>query len=409
MRKRFYTDAQMLIEGYGLISHRGERKVNLVGKPLASGNVSLVRYGCTNGKRVREYTGVILEVETSQQKKLENDNKVREQRALCDALNADLTRKEAGFAPKVKAKASLLEYVAYLKDEALKETGNKHSYYSTLNSLAKHIEIFDAGVKFGEVDLEWVYSFLDYLKRDALNINFLRAKDVAKRSEIHLSQNSQNRLIRNLNYVMNKAVRAGIIASNPMQGLDKKDKVSAKTGTRTYLTKDEVERLVATPYLTTNSRNVKEAFLFSCMTGLRYSDLTHLTLADFHKDEVGTYIAITMVKTKEPLKVYVPDGALRLIEGLGKGKGEPLFSLPKNDHANVCLQRWAMSAGIAKHVTFHCARHTAATLLLSSGLPIAVVSKQLGHLKIATTEIYAKIVDEAQVKAANAMDKMFNL
>ena len=88
---------------------------------------------------------------------------------------------------------------------------------------------------------------------------------------------------------------------------------------------------------------------------------------------------------------------------------EAIFDLPKNDAGNVYLRRWIKMAGIDKNITFHCARHTAATLLLSSGLPLAVVSKQLGHLKISTTQIYAKIVDEAQVQAANTMDKIINI
>ena len=116
-----------------------------------------------------------------------------------------------------------------------------------------------------------------------------------------------------------------------------------------------------------------------------------------------------MVKTKEPLNIYIPSNALRMIPNRDGANDEPIFNLPKNDYANVLLKRWVKLAGIDKVITFHVARHTAATLLLSSGLPLAIVSKQLGHLKIATTEIYAKIVEEAQVKAANKMDEIIQV
>lgn len=156
-------------------------------------------------------------------------------------------------------------------------------------------------------------------------------------------------------------------------------------------------------------RDIKAAFLFSCFTGLRYSDLQRITLADLHKDTIGTYLDISMVKTKEKLKAYVPTVALSMVPERERTDNEPMFNLPKNDYANVCLRRWIESAQIDKTITFHLARHTAATLLLSSGLPLAVVSKQLGHLKISTTEIYAKIVDEAQVEAAKTMDNIIHV
>ena len=192
-----------------------------------------------------------------------------------------------------------------------------------------------------------------------------------------------------------------------MGKLDRSDKITTKAGTRTYLTKEEVQTLVNVPY--NGIRDIKAAFLFSCFTGLRYSDLRCITLADFHKDTIGTYLDISMVKTGERLRVYVPDNALHMIPKRKRTNTEAIFDLPKNDAGNVYLRRWIKVAGIDKNITFHCARHTAATLLLSSGLPLAVVSKQLGHLKISTTQIYAKIVDEAQVEAANIIDKIISI
>ena len=406
-RKQLYDNAEALINGYRLNAPRGTRKVYLVGRPLKSGNVSLVRYACNGGVRKRISTGVILKVETSEKIKSKNKELLDLQETECDTLDADLRRKEANFAPLPKNRVLMHDYIAKLRDEALKASGNRHSMYASLNALLRHVEIYSKDTRFGKVDVDWVLGFLYYLKNDALNLNYQRTTKADRRKEMKLSQNTQSRLMRNLNSVFNEAVKANIMAENPIKNLSKNDKISVKKGTRTYLTKEEVQLLVSVPY--NGVRDIRAAFLFSCFTGLRYSDLQRITLADLHKDTIGTYLDISMVKTKEKLKVYVPTVALSMVPERERTDNEPMFSLPKNDHANECLRRWIKSAQIDKTITFHCARHTAATLLLSSGLPLAVVSKQLGHLKIATTEIYAKIVDDAQKKAANTMDGIFTI
>ena len=339
--------------------------------------------------------------------KRNNEEKVRLQRVTCDMVNSDLERTEADFAPSPKNRVQVVDYILKVGERALSESGNRHSIYATMQSLANHIEVYaGAGVTFKDVDKKWILSFIDYLKNNALNQNFQRAKDEANRKKVPISQNTQHRLIVNLNYVMNAAVRDGVIRSNPMKELSKREKVAEKKGTREYLSKEEIERLMATPF--THSRyNIKEAFLFSCFTGLRYSDLCMIKRADFHRDDLGAYLRIKMVKTHEPLKIYVPDVALRLLPST-EDENTPLLNLPKNDYANQALRRWLEDAKITgKKITFHCGRHSAATLLLSAGLPLAVVGKQLGHLKASTTEIYAKLVDEAQRSAAAKMDELF--
>lgn len=87
---------------------------------------------------------------------------------------------------------------------------------------------------------------------------------------------------------------------------------------------------------------------------------------------------------------------------------EPVFNLPRNDHANDILKSWVGKSGIKKRVTFHCSRHTAATLNLSLGVPVEVVSKLLGHTKISTTQIYAKIIDEARRQAVDKQNGIFD-
>ncbi len=410
-RKKLFQTSKELIEGYELNNTKyGTRKVSLYGKTLPSGKVSLIFYGRNGGRAIRKSTGTILDIETDIAIKRANEEKVRLQRIKCDTLNSDAERKGAGFTPSIKANANLLAYVAKVGQDELNRTGLKRSYYHHLKSLAKHIVRYAGeGVTFKDVDLKWCVGFIDYLKSDAINLNYQQAKDQSKRKELGISQNSQVRLQRNLSYVLNKAVKASLISANPMQSLNKDDKVKPVSGTRHYLEQSEVMTLINTPYLH-GVHHIKEAFLFSCYTGLRYSDLKQLRPSHFHSDKNGTYLSIMMQKTKEPLKVYVPKVALNLLPVNHNNEEDGLvFHLPKNDYANEALHKWLSDAGITdRKITFHCARHTVATTLLSNGLPLAVVGKQLGHLKLATTQIYAKIVDDAQKTAATKIDELFS-
>ena len=414
-----FNTKEALLEGYcdlgrpyhldnNMKKGKGGRRVYLLGRVLKSGNISLVRYACNDGKRKRETLGVVLKIETDYNIKRENEKKLRLQVTACDELNTDLERKEANFKPRIKSKVKLSDFIKKVGDDALKLTGNRHSIYATMNSLAKHVEAYaGSDVTFKEVDLDWVMGFIRYLKYDALNVNFTRTEDTERRRAYRIGQNTQNRLIRNLNYILKKAVKAKYISSNPMNDLDAEDKVPAKAGTREYLTDDEVRKLMNTPF-THGRYNIKEAFLFSCYTGLRFSDLKQLKMSDFKPDKKnGRYLEIEMVKTKKRFKIEIPDVAFDLLPDTEDDEA-PVFFLPKNDYANQALRRWVEDAGITgKRISFHCARHSAATILYSQGVALQVIQKQLGHVKASTTEIYSKLLDDAQKEASDMMDKLF--
>ena len=115
-----------------------------------------------------------------------------------------------------------------------------------------------------------------------------------------------------------------------------------------------------------------------------------------------------MKKGGKEIVVQVSDEAMKFVPRPDDAQPpDRIFKLSKNEIVNPILSEWVKSAGITKNITFHCARHTAATLNLSLGTPIAVVSKLLGHSKIATTQIYAQIVDEAQRQAVDKQNGIF--
>jgi len=117
-------------------------------------------------------------------------------------------------------------------------------------------------------------------------------------------------------------------------------------------------------------------------------------------------IKYTQQKTRKNEYLQIPDEALKYVL---KGEGEEtIFKLPQNGYVNKIIEGWALAAGIRKRVTFHVGRHTNATLLLSLGVPIETVSKLLGHSKIATTQIYAKVIDQSKRDATNKLDALLS-
>ncbi len=158
---------------------------------------------------------------------------------------------------------------------------------------------------------------------------------------------------------------------------------------------------------------VRDLFVFSCYTGISYSDLMQLTNQHLIEDEhQNVWIITKRQKTKVPVKVPLLDQAQRIID---KYKDHPvtvctdhLLPTLTNEKLNVYLKEVATVVGISKNLTFHMARHTfATTVTLSNGVPIETVSKLLGHTKIATTQIYAKVLDhKLQEDVSNLRSKL---
>ena len=147
-------------------------------------------------------------------------------------------------------------------------------------------------------------------------------------------------------------------------------------------------------------------YLFACFVGLRYSDIQKLVWGDLATDEQGnTRIIGETKKTKTAFNNLVPLSALQFLPARGKDF-EPVFNLPGNVFTNRKLSEWAKAAGIDKKITFHTARHTFATLLLTKGADLYTVSKLLGHSNISTTQIYAKVIDKKRDEAASLLNEV---
>ena len=198
-----------------------------------------------------------------------------------------------------------------------------------------------------------------------------------------------------------QAVRENILTVNPAS------QTTAIRRTQTlpvHLSIKEIRKLSKTPC---SNDQVKQAFLFSCFSGLRYSDVSRLTWANIK----GEYLEFSQTKTGTPENLPLSSEALRILRKQKKAKPSPhlvreippgtVFFLPNACNINRILKTWAKSASIDKSLSFHKARHSFATVALSSGIDIYTVSKLLGHKNLATTQVYGKIVDEKKRQAIN--------
>jgi len=295
----------------------------------------------------------------------------------------------------------LSSYIDTIAQKHLEKTNNKRGLFYNLNSLSYHLEQYKGkNITFNDVDKKFVLGFIAYL-RTAKSAIVLKDGTTST-----ITQNTANKLYNLLKSTLEKAFTDEIINVNPCKRIAKADKPQAGQGKREYLTKNEVKRLIET---NCNNDNLKRAFIFCCLTGIRFSDIRKIKFSDLKKDFTGNNtLEFKQQKTKEPIIIQISNEALKWIpETEGKTSTDYIFTLPKNESANVQLKRWCKAAGITKHITFHSSRHTAATLNLTLGTPIEVVSKLLGHSKIQTTQIYGKIIDEVQRAAVDKQDNIF--
>lgn len=178
--------------------------------------------------------------------------------------------------------------------------------------------------------------------------------------------------------------------------LDPVKKVESK---REFLTLEEVKRLQET---SCDNDHIKNAFLFSCFSGLRISDIMKLRWSDI--SEVDGYTRVTFVQKKTSKLEYmdISKQAAKYLS-LQPKNGDLVFPIKNRSLYERDMFLWIDRAGIRKKITFHCARHTFAVMMIELGTDLFVVSKLLGHKNIVTTQVYAKVLDTSK---RSAIDKI---
>jgi integrase len=341
--------------------------------------------------------------------KAANDKTLQLAKAIQAQRIVELQNDTHGFASRsMRSKVNLIEYIRAMAEQKRKKTlekkrhrdknvkDDKRGTYQSYWALSYHIEKY-SGEKttFKSIDKKYCDGFLDYLKK-VEKIN-------SYGDRIPLNPNTQWGYMKKLEAVINAAIVDEIITVNPFKHIKEENKPEKQKAEICYLTMEELKTLENTPM---NPPLIKHAFLFSCYTGLRFSDVTRLTWSKLQRDNNGdTIINFVQEKTDKQEYLPIPKRALALLPERGLAKASDIvFKLPSNKFTNVVLRNWACAVGIPKKVTFHVARHTYATLLLSLEVPIETVSKNLGHSEIRTTQIYAKVVNTAQRAAVDKLD-----
>lgn len=170
-------------------------------------------------------------------------------------------------------------------------------------------------------------------------------------------------------------------------------KLQSEFVTRNYLTMSEIGKLMQYEADTATLQLIRDAFLFSCFTGLSYIDIKELTLENIQQANKQLWITTTRRKTGSEVNVRLFEVPYNiLLKHRPMARDKRIFDLPSNGWCNACLDKIMSEIGIMKQITFHSARHTfATTITLAQGVGIETISKLLGHRNIRTTQIYATI------------------
>lgn len=227
----------------------------------------------------------------------------------------------------------------------------------------------------------------------ALDRSFIDRYDLYLRTERHLAPATVAFHTVRLRMIVAEAITDGIITADPFVGYEaQKPKRELK-----YLTSDELRRLMTTPLHDSRLYHVRDLFLFSCFTGIPYGDMCRLTDDNLEVAEDGTvWIKSSRKKTKIDYEIPLLDVPLHIIEKYrGVASDGKLLPMYCNSVLNAQLKRIAKICGIERRLVYHMARHTYATeVTLAQGVPLETVSRMLGHNRITTTQIYAKVTDD---------------
>jgi integrase len=286
-----------------------------------------------------------------------------------------------GFTNQFKQSTNFIEYFTDQMEKRKQSVGNYGNWDSTLKHL---IKFAGTKVSFREIDQTFCENFRDFL-----------IKTAKKKSGQPLSSSSVSSYFNKFRACLKEAVKKKIILSNPATDVSNPKVIESIIE---YLTLDEIKAIVKAeckiPIL-------KRAFLFSCLTGLRWIDINKLKWSMIQNTNEGWRYTFHQQKTKGLQYLDISDQAGIYLGEPGDPNQRVFTGLKYSTYMNAAILEWMMKAGITKHITFHCARHSFSVLQMTLGTEIFTLSKLLGHSQLKTTLIYAKIIDEKKREAVN--------
>ena len=348
--------------------------VHIRKKKLSNGNVSLYLDVYSNGVRVYEFLKLYLVPEIDKKSKLQNKETLHEAELFKIQKLAEISKNPLQHN---KNKTSLCWFI---RDCASRKKKGTARVYQNVLSLA---EVF-----FGND------YFIEDITEDKIKefFQFIGAAPNKNKKGTTLSNTTQWLYCKMFNAVLKLAADEHLIEYD----IAKRIKVVSKDeAERQYLTIEEVQ-ILANSRLT---KTYRRAFMFSCFTGLRESDIEKLRWCDVEEHNGVTRIVFRQKKTSSVEYLDISPQARKMM-GPRKDGCEKVFDrFHCSDKTNKAIRKWMESVGIKKYITFHCARHTFATMMLTLDTDLYTTSKLLGHKNIQTTQIYAKIVDKKKQEA----------
>ena len=288
---------------------------------------------------------------------------------------------------KERENSSFLDYFTKLKNN--RKSSNHDNWVSAYNYLEKFSGV---KLKFADLNEKFCNDFRDYL---------LKAPSY-RSSKTILAPNSASSYFNKFKAALKQAYIDGYLRTDLNVRVAR---IKEEETQRNILTIDELNDLVKTEC---EDHILKNAALFSALTGLRFSDIAKLQWKNVeYINDNGYFIRFVQQKTKMVEMMPISDQASSLMGGRRSPNEKVFDGLTYSAYSNKHLAKWIGLAGITKEITFHCFRHTFATLQLSRGTDIYTVSKMLGHRSLKTTQIYAKIVDQTKRVAADKIKLKF--
>ncbi len=244
---------------------------------------------------------------------------------------------------------------------------------------ARHIREYDATLRMCDLAPQMVERFERWLTDQGYKTN-----TVTKQMKI-------------FRRYVNVAIDEELLSSDPFRKWHSRSEPTSKQA----LTERQLKRwedAVSGGMLTGEEQLVARAFLFSCYTGLRYSDIRAVHWQDIRTVGRQKWLVLRMKKTKVEVRVPLSKMFGGKAIGLIDTRGRLFPDLPVNSRRNVLVKRIAKQLHIRKHLSFHCARVTCATILIHRGVPLTTIQQLLGHRYIGTTQGYAHVTDSTVLK-----------
>lgn len=215
--------------------------------------------------------------------------------------------------------------------------------------------------------------------------------DIYLRTVVGLKPNSATKTLKFFKTVVIFAQKCGVLTHDPFA----QHHFHLESVDRGFLTDEEITKIMEKEFATSRLESVRDIFIFSCFCGLAYIDVANLTEDNIVTLDGKKWIITRRQKTHVESNILLLDIPLMIIDKYkGKTKGGKLLPILSNQKMNAYLKEIADLCGIKKRLTYHLARHTFATMMLSKGVPVESVSRMLGHTNIKTTQIYARITNK---------------